>query len=854
MSYGQSAKDIAAELGSDLENGLSIETAHGRVHSRGRNIITAPKARAGAGLWKHMLSFMNCILILMAVIHLVADGGRGWALSLCFGVCAVLNGFVGYVTFKRDSTPASAAAAAQSGSVRVVRGGVENVVPAVLLAQGDVIFLEKGQTVPADARIISSDGVVADENIFHGEGGAVAKAASGDENVTMVYMGTKLLSGSLKAIVTQVGGRTRLGSAIAMLGNGDRRISSMAAKNASLGNIFSAIAVLVWLTALLLRLARGYGVASAFDNSIAAAIAVLPVFLPPLVLAAVSFDILSLRKRGIYISSASALESLGASTVLFVGKRGTLTETAFGVGAVRAAKGLDPDKLRLMAAMCATADLSGNKPVGDPMQVALIEDALDHGVSLNQLRQSRPVRVEDRHSERRIMTTVHKTGNGYLTICKGAPDAVAARCTKIYDDGLRDIDTVKDLADILSQSAGMSADALSVMAVAYRESSVDSGEASGLVFAGLVGLSNPVRPGTAASLKRMRAMGVRTCLITNENLTTASAVARQSGISDEGYQQGENIDCDNVKQLRKASLFAEVSAEKKEQIVSALNYEKENVAVVGRGVRDIGAMNAADVSIATDAAAKVCSAAADINVTGSGIERVEEAVAKCKRSFVNIDRMIGFMLSCNIAQAFCVLVSLAMGYAATFSSWEIIWMELASMVIAAIGIWREPYDRPDMAKSELNTMKSGRLSKRILLEAILRGILVGSAAMLVYGLSEGIVDIYQRRGAVFVVLSVGFAFMALSCRSSRVFFSRIHKNPVSIVCFALNIILLVIALNTPLLSSVFWIDVPRGSLMAVCIPAGIGPMLIAEAVKLFSLKTASKKPEKRARKKSSERK
>ncbi len=853
MNYRQSVKELAEELGSDLEKGLSIEKAHGRIHSRGRNMVRVPKKiNTFVGMSKYIFSLMNIILAVMAVVYIFADGGRQWYLSLLFLACAVINAVAGCISFRRDSSPIKTVNSVQYSAVKVLRSGIEKTIPAMLMAQGDVFFLEAGQIVPADARIIECSGAVVDESILSGDGGSVTKSADpgqGDD-AAFIYMGSRVLSGTIKAIATALGDNTQLGSTMGILSHSDEKRPSLARKLSSIGNIFSALAALMWLAALLIRLSGGYGVESAFNNSLSAALAVLPITLPILVLLTVSIDILRLRGKGIDLHSTNTVENLGASTLLCVGKRGTLTEQGFGVGAVKPGNGLEANYLRRLAALCTTVDVGGDIPVGDPMQVALVKDALANGCTVEDIRTSAPlVKVLDNHRENRLMTTVHKVDNGYLVICKGAPDAVAACCGRIYDNGIRPFDKSIDLANIIGESNHMADDALSVMAVAYCDTMFlpeeDGYPGTNMVFAGLVGLSNPIRPNTVASVKQLRSMGVRTCLITNENLTTAIAVARQSGIPTDTVVQGANVDCVNVALLRKTSVFADIGAKLKADIVAAMNAEKENVITVGRGARDINAMNFADVSVTTDAGAKVCSAAADVKIKGSGMEPIAFAVRECKRSFFNIERMIGYLLICSVAQAVCIISSLVAGYSAPFSPLGIIWLEFAVSALAAIGIWCEPYHRRPVKKTELNNMKSGRVATPILLNSIVRGVLVGAAAMAVYSYCSGRYDIYQRRGAVLLILSLGLTFIGQSCRSGEPLYKRLIKNPVSLVCLALDILICFLTFNSASLCRIFELDRPSGNIAAICVAAAIAPMLIVEVIKLitssFGKKTKHKK-------------
>ena len=486
------------------------------------------------------------------------------------------------------------------------------------------------------------------------------------------------------------------------------------------------------------------------------------------------------------------------------------------------------------------------------MQVAIVKDAIANGCTVEEIRTSAPmVKVLDNHRENRLMTTVHKLENGYMVVCKGAPDAVAACCGCIYDGGVRPFDKSKDLADIIGESNRMADEALSVMAVAYCDTMFlpveDGYPGTNMIFAGLIGLSNPIRPDTVASVRQLKSMGVRTCLITNENLTTAVAVARQSGIPTDTVAQGANVDCVNVAMLRKTSVFADIGAKLKADIVAAMNAEKENVITVGRGARDINAMNFADVSVTTDAGAKVCSAAADVKIKGSGMGSITLAVRECKRSLFNVERMIGYLMTCSIAQAICVIVSLIAGYSSPFSPSGVIWLEFTVAALSAIGIWCEPYHRRPVKKAELNNMKSGRVATPILLNSVGRGILLGAAAMAVYGFCAGKYDIYQRRGAVLLILALGLAFMGQSCRSGEPLYKRFVKNPVSLICFALNIFICVLTFNSDSLCRLLELNRPGSSILTFCVIAAVIPLLITETAKLFTSNSGKAKRKKQAK-------
>lgn len=842
MNYKQSAADIAAELGSDVERGLSIEKAHERIHSRGRNVISLPKAKQTfAGVRGRMLSLINMVLLLMAVIHVAADGADGIPLSVCFVAAAVVNAVVGYISFKRESSAGAAAIAAQNQTVRVIRDGKECSALATLLAQGDVCLLEKGQTVPADAKIIDCEALVVDESIINGEGSSVTKSPRygiDDESVTALYMGTKIIEGSARAIVTDVGSRTQLGAVIELIGHSGGKSSAFAKRISAVGNLCGAAAAVMWALALVCRFVRGYGVASAFENSVTAAITAVPISMSAVLLVTMSLDIFRLKKRGVDVGSTSALEAMGASTVLCSGKRGFLTELNFSVGALRAGNGFDERTLRRLAAMCTTVELGGGRPQGDVMQVALVEDALKNGLSEEDIRGSVPLeRVLDERSAKRLMTTVHRSGNGYVAVCKGSADAVLSHCSCVYDNGIRLLDTNKDIASIVGESQTMAAEALTVIGVAYKEmNDLASDPESGLIFVGLIGLRNPVRKDTPAAIKGLGSMGVRLCVITNDNLTSARALAEECGIDRENVLSGPSeAETESLVSRRRSVIFADTPPSMKAAIVGGINSHRENVLAAGRSSKDIDAMSSGEVSVTTDSSAKVCVSASDIHVSGSGLGKIAAAIRETRRSFINDWRMICFLLSCNAAEMVCAATALFMGYSTPFTAQGIVWLNAVIATLGAVAIWREPYHRGRAAKSrKLRSLRKGSIAPSVLLGAAVRGLLMGGGAMLFYIAAESSLSVADRRSAVFITLCAAFTFMAQSCRSDEPMIKGLSKNVPAFVCFALAALITALSAFLPGLSASHGFI--RAAAVAPALAAGFAPALITELYKIFNSK------------------
>ncbi len=838
INCGLSAEEIAVELGSDINAGLSIEKAHGRIHSRGRNEIRFSRVKKTfVGVRGKIFSFMNVVLLLMAAIHMISEGSEGLALSLCLVVCAVINSAASCISFRRDGTVYSAAEAAQNQTVRVVRSGIEKEIGAALLAQGDVVFLKKGQTVPADAKIIKCSSLVVDESILNGEGSAAAKFDCGEGSDTLLYMGTKILEGSVKAIITAVGDKTQLGNAASELEREPSKISALEKRTASIGSFCGAAAAVMWVAAFVIRLLRGFGAVSALDNSISAAMTAIPVSLSAILLITMSLDVFVMRKKGVEIGSVSALEAMGATTVLCVGKRGTVTETGFTVAEVCPGKGFDENTLRLFAAMCTTGDISDGKPAGDAMQTALIKDAVAHGHSADEIRNSAPLeRVLDNRSSARLMTTVHKTDSGYTVICKGSADAALSRCSYIYDNGIRRLDPQKDIAAVVGEVRSMTEKELTVIGVAYKDvNDLDGDLQGGMTFIGLIGLGNPVRGDSASAVEELNSMGVKLCMITDDNLTSVSALAEECGIERDFVYRGSDVTPDSLSRIRKNTAFADTPVSMKAELVGAINSGRENAAFVGRSAKDIGAMSAAEVSISTDAGARVCSSAADVRLHGSGLAGIAAALRECKRAYINNARLTDFLLSCNAAEMLCALIALVMGYSTPFTPFEIIWLNAIIAVAGAVGIWREPYCRPLMTRriSDRGTKKKG-FPRFIVAGAVSRGIVTGVCAMLMYASLIGFVGSAERRTAVFLMLGVSFVLMAQSCRSDEPIIKRLKLNITAIVCLLIGAAAVIFGAASMNMAAALGIASNLNpSICAAAVVTGVIPALATELYKLI---------------------
>lgn len=844
MEDKMSAAQIAAELGSDLEKGLSIEQAHERIHSRGRNKIRLPKAKRRLGeICRSMVCVMNTVLIFTAVVHLLCEGVHGIFLSVCLGLCALINGIVGYINFNRGSEIPHIAEIWQK-NVRVIRSGIEKEINAQLLAQGDVIILEKGDVSPADAAVISCENLIVDESVINGGEASVVKGNMADGGANRLYMGSKILTGSVKAIVTDVGEHTLLGSAVDSLSGGSKGKTAFAKRMERIGNIFGVAAVVMYAAAFALRLYAGKGVVSALDNSTAAALAAVPVSLSAVLLASTAADARRMRRNGIKLAGVSAMEALGSATVLCVGKRGILTELGFKVGELRPGKDFGENRLRLLGAMCTTVDPDKDAAKADPIQLALVNEALENSITLEDIRLKAPVcRVIDSRSVNNTMTTVHKRGNGFTVITKGAPEAVLGCCSYIYDGGTRLLNPNEDIAKIIGEAQQMAEKAMTVMGIAYKDVNDIDSPNSAMTFAGLVGFVNPLRADTASAVKRLEGMGVKVCVITDDKMISATAVAEECGIGRENVLSGAEAYEKGITKIKATSVLAETPVGLKAAVVEMINSKRENVAVAGRSSKDILAMSKGEVSLTTKESAAVCVSGAGVNIEGSGLGKIADALRECRRTFVNNERITGYLLSCSIVQMVCALISLALGYSTPFSPMAILWLNVLVASVGAAAIRFEPYHGgiSEITKDS-DKIKSGHLSSHTSAAAVIRGIIGGGAIMLMYAAMIGKTAVEDVRFAVFAALCVNCIFAAQSCRSDKPIYKRLGKNKAAWACIAIQLCISAAAVLFARMRSVLHLGaMPNFGAAAIGAAAALAAGVVMEILKALSRPKKAKK-------------
>ena len=719
------AADVLERLATSADSGLATAEAERRRIAHGGNVLPAHRPKSGLAIVRDHLSSLPVVLLGgAAVLSLV--GGAVVDAAVILAVVAA-NAAVGYATESRVERILTALQNATIPQAIVRRDGAELVVPAASLTPGDIVVLRAGYDVPADGRLLSGDGLSADESTLTGESMPVAKSAAalcapdaplGDRR-NMVYAGTAIAEGWALACVTAVGRDSELGRIRALVAETASPATPLERQLDRLGRGLVAVSLGCCAAALGLGLMRGIGLADMLRSVVSLAVAAVPEGLPAVATTTLALGMQRLMRHGVLVRRLAAVESLGAVTVICADKTGTLTENRMTVHAWYVAgrehrresvrDGVDDEALGTalaVATLCNDAELfdDGADFRGSATEAALLVAALEAGLDYRALRAAHPIKaIRPRLDGDTWMGTVHAHDGRRLVAVKGAPEAVLARVTRMVTrDGTAAVDGA-ERQRIHAVHAAIAARGFRVLGLAYKETAADAEPTyDGLVWIGLVALTDPVREGVREAIAACQGAGIRTVILTGDHPQTAAAIARELGLGGRVVEASELAHADAprlVELAAGADVFARVSPAHKYQIVRALQAAGHVVAMTGDGINDAAALRAADVGIAmgargTDLARDV----ADVVLLQDDFGALVRAVAQGRSIHANVSRSVRFLLATNFSELLATVGALALGLPRPVSALQLLWINLLSDVAPALALAVEPADRAVMER------------------------------------------------------------------------------------------------------------------------------------------------------------
>ena len=715
--YRQPPSDTLHALDS-TPDGLTPEQAAARLARDGRNVLTEPpKPSLVKRFFQQLADPMILVLLAAALISAItsAYAHESFADVIIILIVVIINAVLGVYQESKAEQAIAALKELSAAHSRVLRGGKLVTVPSEELVVGDVLVLEAGDAVPADARVLESASLRAEEAALTGESVPAAKSpdaltAAGDiglgDRSNMLYLGSSIVYGRGRAVVTATGMGTEMGHIADALTQTKENKTPLQLRLTQLSRILTWLvlgicAVVFAVGVLRTGTINGRVVLDTFLIAVSLAVAAIPEGLAAVVTIVLSIGVTNMSRRGAVIRRLTAVETLGCAQVICSDKTGTLTQNRM---TVTECAGSDEHLLATAMALCVDAvhDPETDTVTGEPTEAALVRWAVKQGLSPSALRAQYP-RVAEApfDSERKRMSTLHADGSSVVQYTKGAPDVLLPLCDRIWIDGRAEPMTDAHRAEIAAHNHAMTGSALRVLAAAMRTYDALPGDTSPaaleqhLCFLGLTGMIDPVRPEVVDAIRACRSAGIRPVMITGDHVDTAKAIARELGLlgpGDEAVTGTELSAMDDEtfsSRLRHISVYARVQPEHKTHIVRAWRDAGFVTAMTGDGVNDAPSIRAADIGIGmgitgTDVTKNV----ADMVLADDNFATIVGAVEEGRRIYDNIQRAIKFLLGSNMSEVLSIFTATMLGFT-ILEPVHLLWINLLTDCFPALALGME---------------------------------------------------------------------------------------------------------------------------------------------------------------------
>ncbi len=831
--YSMSAAEAVEKLGSEADRGLSSREAEKRLGRDGENLLRGKKKKSlAAEFFEQFKDFTVIVLLIASGVSFATSflEERGdFADPIMILIIVILNAAVGVIQQRRAEHSLEALKNMSAPTAAVIRDGKETIIPASKLVRGDIIEVRAGDLVPADARLITSHSLFAQESALTGESvpcekdarAAVKKGSEQAEIKNMIFSSTVITAGHARAVVTETGMDTAVGKIAHLLNTEDEPTTPLQIKLAKIGKALGIGALSVCALIFILSILRGMGVLSAFMLSVSLAVAAIPEGLPAVVTVVLSLGVQRMAKSNAVIRRLPAVETLGAATYICSDKTGTLTQNKMTVTAACSASDEIPltgdaaKRLFALAALCCDAKHTGRGEVsGEPTEAAIVAAAERSGTDTEKLRRKMPRTDEvPFSSERKMMSVAIKDGDKTITVAKGAPDVLIKHCTDIILNG-RKIPMTSALREkILRLNSSLADRALRVIAVAAGDTKNGKPDETGLAFCGLIGMEDPPRKEAYEAVKTCRRAGITPVMITGDHAGTACATAKKLGILSRSGEcltgaqidkMGEN---EFAQAVRTCRVYARVTPEHKVRIVKALRAHGEIVAMTGDGVNDAPSLKAADIGCAMGkGGTQVAQNAADMILTDDNFATIVKAVAGGRGIYDNIRRAIHYLLGCNIGEILCVFAATLFGMPAPLLPIQLLFINLVTDSLPALALGAEMPDSRVMQRPPRDSAKSF-FADRTGLDIALEGMLIGALSLFAFVAGNSLFKnscVELGRTMAFAAQSLCEIAHSFNMRSRRSVFSiGIFSNRKLTVCAALCAALQLTVMTVPPLAALF---------------------------------------------------
>lgn len=860
-------KEAARRLETDEKQGLTSQMAAERLVQKGRNELAETDGKKSL-FWRFLAQFDDFMILLLlgaAVVSVVISrlSGENDVLDavMILGI-VVLNAVLGLFQESKAEKALEALKKMAAPHARVIRDGIVREIPAAEVVPGDLLLLETGDAVCADGRVVESRSLKTEESALTGEalpvektsvGGLPEETATGDRK-NMVLAGGYVVYGKGKVLVTATGMDTEMGRIAAMLSHTSDSMTPLQKKLEQTGKQLGIGALAICALIFCMGILQEKPPFSMFMTAVSLAVAAIPEGLPAIVTIVLAMGTSRMSEKHTIVRRLSAVETLGGAQVICSDKTGTLTQNRMQVTTWTDYSHREPKNEDLretvanLFALCNDCNVSDGNLQGEPTEKALGEYAQSMGIDFAALRRDMP-RVGEIpfSSARKRMTTLHKTEDGWISVTKGAPDILLEKCAFCME-GSGQVpfdDRRKSMARMVNGE--MAAQALRVVAVAFRQWSekpplTEEALERNLVFAGMAGMVDPPRPEVKEAVHLCRQAGIRPVMITGDHVLTAEAIGRELGIYQKGdcAVTGAELDKMSDKELETAAetctVFARVAPEHKVRIVKAFQKSGNVVAMTGDGVNDAPALKTADIGCAMGkSGTEVAKGASDLILTDDNFATIVEAVREGRGIYDNIRKAVHFLLSSNIGEILTIFVAMVLGWAAPLLPIQLLWVNLVTDSLPAIALGMEPAEENIMERpprKNTGSLFGDGLGGRILLE----GVMIGVLALLAFGIGHVYFD--QENGyavgrtMAFAVLSLSQLVHAFNMRGE----GSLGKLPFCsnkwlLMAFVVGVALQCVVIMMPPLAGVFQVVPLNGEQWLLTAALALAPLPLVELEK-----------------------
>lgn len=840
MNYYQNESDAVLDEVGSQSGGLSTEEAQHRLAANGKNkLAEGKKTPIIVKFFKQLSDPMIIILMIAAVVSLVltlvqeaSPTVQDFADVIIIAAVVLLNAILGVVQESKAEQAIEALQNMTEAHCKVLRDGKMQFVNSCDIVVGDIVLLEAGDSVPADCRILEVASCKVEEAALTGESVPVdkfehaidGKVALGDRK-NMLFMGSTIAYGRAKAVVVATGMATEMGKIANVLAQAKEEETPLQIKMGQLSRVLTVGILIICVVMFAFNLVKAFVtntvsaevIINSFMVAVGLAVAAIPEGLATTVTIVLSIGVTNMSKKNAVIRKLTAVETLGCAEIICSDKTGTLTQNKM---TVVDTYGDDKKLLATAMALCSDAQLNDGQAVGEPTECALVNYANAEGLAKDKLEDSMP-RVAEApfDSMRKMMSTLHKVGNKVVQYTKGAPDEILKRCTKaVKDDKVIPL-TDEMRAEILAANKAMADKALRVLAAAlvYHDSLPEDVTPEAIehdmVFVGLCGMIDPVRPEVIGAIQQCREAGIRPIMITGDHIDTAVAIAMQLGIITDPSQAilGSVLDTLSDEEFEQVignySVYARVQPEHKVRIVNTWKKLGKVCAMTGDGVNDAPSIKSADIGVGMGiTGTDVTKATADIVLSDDNFATIVTAVGEGRRIYDNIRKAIQFLLSSNLAEVIAVFIASICGFTLLLPS-HLLWINLVTDCLPAVALGMEPAEKDTMSrlprKKDENIFAGG-----LGINVVFHGIVLAGITLAAYFIGETIehsgLQSNQGMTMAFLALSMAELFHAYNARSMhKSVFSLKSHNKLLWVAMISSLVLTTAVIFVPGVNSFF---------------------------------------------------